>query len=254
MSDHEFDDCQSRWHDELAAYALEALPAEEAEALERHLAGCESCSDRLLLVAARGRPVPASVSQIEPPAGLRQSLMETVRAEDPALAAGPGTGRGAPRRRAAGCAQPSLPLAPAESAEPRPDAPGSGRLRGARDALRRASVATCSAAAAMTTQTFAVKPLTEDVAATGELQIADGKGTLVMDNLPPLDKGEVYQLWTSSGAAVEPSSVFVSETGGHATAAIPDVPQGTSRVLITREPAGGSRQPHGDAVLAANLD
>ncbi len=62
--------CPER-HDDLAAYALGALDPGEAAALERHLAGCPACSERLLWLRPAVDLVPASVRQVEPPASLR---------------------------------------------------------------------------------------------------------------------------------------------------------------------------------------
>jgi hypothetical protein len=75
----------ARSHEEykenIGSYVLGALPELEAELLERHLAGCDSCRAEYEEL----RPVPAalarSVPQVEAPTSLKASLMATVNAE-----------------------------------------------------------------------------------------------------------------------------------------------------------------------------
>ncbi len=74
-------DCQDRHHDDLAAYALGALPAAEARELESHLAGCEACSERLRWLRPAVDLMPASVPQLQAPEGIKQRLMDVVNEE-----------------------------------------------------------------------------------------------------------------------------------------------------------------------------
>lgn len=68
-------------HELTAAYALDALAPDEAEAYELHLSQCEECRQQLAelnetaAVLAFGTPAPA------PPARLRASILETAAAE-----------------------------------------------------------------------------------------------------------------------------------------------------------------------------
>jgi hypothetical protein len=71
-----------------------------------------------------------------------------------------------------------------------------------------------------------------------------------MDTVPA---NEVYQVWVAHGDTVEPSSIFVVDSSGSGNASIPSIPEGADRVMITREPAGGSAKPHGEPVLSAEL-
>jgi hypothetical protein len=62
--------------------------------------------------------------------------------------------------------------------------------------------------------------------------------------MPRLPRDQVFQAWIQEGGdgPLRPSTVFVAEQGGSATATIPDV-EGAVRVMVTREPRGGSEQP-----------
>lgn len=69
------------YQENIGAYVLGALPELEHEVLERHIATCESCraeAERLMPVTD---VLARSVPQVMPPASLKTSLMETVRAE-----------------------------------------------------------------------------------------------------------------------------------------------------------------------------
>lgn len=240
MSDND-NGCQDRWHDDLAAYALGALSGRDAAAVEEHVAECEACSDRLLWLQPAVDLVPASVSQVEPPPELRANLMAIVEAEA-AAAEEPDAAPARPERRRSWWRLPA-PVRPALA--------GLALL-----ALLVVGVGgyLLGGDGGGDAESYAVKPLSPKLAASGELEVADGKGTLTVDDLPPISEDQVYQAWTSNGEDVRPSSVFVADARGHATAAIPEVPADTNRVLVTREPAGGSQVATTGPVAAANLD
>jgi anti-sigma factor RsiW len=77
--------------DDLTGYALGALDPPDEDAVSRHVPGCEHCSTEL-----RERINPAvgvlaeSVPQLEPPPGLRERLLETVRSPAALAVAGAG--------------------------------------------------------------------------------------------------------------------------------------------------------------------
>ena len=74
-------DDRERLRDDLAAYALGALDEPEARVLERHLAECEACRERVGWLRPAVDVLPATVEQLTPPEHLRESLMAVVRAE-----------------------------------------------------------------------------------------------------------------------------------------------------------------------------
>jgi len=68
-------------HDLTAAYALDALDPEEAEAYERHLGQCEECREQLAeLNDAAGALAFGAVAPV-PPARLRASILDAAAAE-----------------------------------------------------------------------------------------------------------------------------------------------------------------------------
>ena len=89
-------------HDELAVYALGALPADEAAALEDHLLDCQSCQERLRWLTPAVDEIPASVPQQAAPPALRERLMAVVDAEADVPRSAPvesGSVASSPRRR-----------------------------------------------------------------------------------------------------------------------------------------------------------
>ena len=56
----------NRWSEDLAAYLLGALERDEAEALERHLEGCERCREEMRWLRPAVQTLPESVERAEP--------------------------------------------------------------------------------------------------------------------------------------------------------------------------------------------
>ena len=68
-------------HDLTAAYALDALSAEEAEAYEQHLAQCERCREELVGLSETATALAYGAAAPEPPSRLRASILDAARAE-----------------------------------------------------------------------------------------------------------------------------------------------------------------------------
>lgn len=235
--------CRERWDDEIAAYALDALGPEESAEVERHLAECAACSERLRWLQPAVDLVPASVPQLQPRPELKRNLMAIVHEEAAAEGAQPEPAAEAPRRRRF--------------------------LRMPRPALRPA-IAGLAALAVLAagvvgyelglgddgeqSRTFAVQPISPKLEASGTIEVSGTSATLSIDDLPQLAEDEVYQAWIGQGGELLPSSVFVARSGGRATAAIPGLPENADRVVITREPQGGSDVATTAPLLSAELN
>jgi len=84
--------------------------------------------------------------------------------------------------------------------------------------------------------------------------VRDGdNGTLELTGLSQLPAGDVYQAWVQRGQRVLPSSLFAARADGTAIAAIPHDLDGADRVMVTREPRGGSRKPTGRPLVSVGL-
>ena len=70
-------------HDLSAAYALDALDADEREAYEEHLAGCASCREDVAAFSATAAELAFAVEPGTPPPALRGRILDAARAERP---------------------------------------------------------------------------------------------------------------------------------------------------------------------------
>jgi anti-sigma-K factor RskA len=68
-------------HDLTAAYALDALDADEAEAYERHLGQCEECREQLAELNGTATSLAFGTVAPAPPARLRASILNAAAAE-----------------------------------------------------------------------------------------------------------------------------------------------------------------------------
>jgi len=68
-------------HDLTAAYALDALDPDEAEAYERHLSQCEECREQLAELNETAGALAFGAVAPAPPARLRESILDAAAAE-----------------------------------------------------------------------------------------------------------------------------------------------------------------------------
>jgi len=223
------------YRDDVGAYLLGALTDLERQAFERHLAGCPECRDELERLHPAAASLPRSVEQVEPPPGLKTSLMELVEREARERSSLP-----APRRRR----RLSLP-----------------RLAFARPLIAGVALALGVVAGIV----LADKGTRTEVAtvderrvpgASARLQIeGDGENGAILrvQGMPSLARGRVYQAWVQRDGRIVPQPTFeVGQRGGGAVA-IPDDVHDADAVMVTREPRGGSRAPSERPLLMVPL-
>ena len=92
-------------------------------------------------------------------------------------------------------------------------------------------------------------------AGNAELRVSSGRGELIVAALPPPQAGRIYEVWLQHGnAAPSPTATLFSVTStGSADVGLPESLHGVNRVLVTSEPAGGSRAPTRAPVIVAQL-
>jgi anti-sigma factor RsiW len=235
-----------RWNPELAAYALDALEPEERQQVEEHLAGCAACGERLRWMWPAIDVLPATVRPEPPPPELKERIMAVVEREAAPAGAAPADGEAAGGRSWLGL----------------------DRLR-LRPALAGLGVALLLAAAVAgyairsgddggdgsAPEVYSAEA--EGSAASGRLEVEGDAGTLHVAELPPAGRGHVYQAWiedaAGAGGAIHPSSVFVVAGDGTGDVAIPEGLDAAGRVMVTREPEGGSRRPSGSPLLTVEI-
>ena len=214
-----------RWEDEVASYALGALTASEAADVEEHIAGCERCRVALGWLAPAVAALPASVPQLEPPRRLRRRVMAAARASPEVV-------------RTSSWWRTWLVPATATAVVAIAVAIGIASIGGGDgDQARTVSAEVLSDRAS---------------GAGGRLITVEGNATLEVEHMPRLTSAEVYEAWVQRGDRIEPSTTFIVDRDGNGAAAIPDV-GGADRVMITREPRGGSEAPTTEPLLQAQV-
>ncbi|HWJ43179.1 MAG TPA: anti-sigma factor [Solirubrobacterales bacterium] len=223
----------TRWSEDLAAYMLGALEADEAAELERHLEGCERCREEMRWLEPAVHSLPEAVERAEPPKRLRQTLMAEVRADARAERsdARPSRWRSlwATRRLrvATGFALVVLVAAVAVGYEVGND--GSGGEAGSTVVSRQPGGIT-------------VKMVSEGEG--GKLHLSG------VDQLPP-DK--VLEAWVERDGEVEAvPALFVPDRHGQAETTIEDM-TGVETVMVTKEPSGGSEAPTGTPIVTMSV-
>lgn len=234
-----------------AAYALDALDADEWSDFEQHLDTCELCVTDVREMRETTAALAASVAEA-PPASLRSRVLEqasrTLQHEQ----------------------RPTAPVA--DIAEHRARRNGGSRW------LAGVAAGALLVAGGLGISTYQANQRAEDAqVAAGEITalLADpdatversdvtggGSGTLVFSpaeqqaafvtsSLPATSPGETYQLWAinDSGAT---SVGLLQPDAGRGTALV-DLPEGTTTFGMTVEPAGGSQAPTTNPVLLVEL-
>jgi Anti-sigma-K factor rskA/Putative zinc-finger len=255
MTDHPQDD--------LAAYAVDALDGPERAALELHLAGCDECRGELdghratlAWVVDDEAPPPSVWDAIAAETGAPTTLSvpEAPSWDEPEA---PGTGI----PPAADVPPGAGDVVPLTSRPPR-------HLRGgARGTSRRMLVGALAAAAAVVIAVGVVPQVWDrlsdgDDAPSGEFadlpvgpitaadgtEVAyvrvddDGSYIEMTDELTDLEQTRTWQLWSLDGP--EPVSLGLLGTGADDEVRVA-IPEGTTDVAISDEPAGGSPAPTG---------
>lgn len=230
--------------DDLAAYALGALDRDEAAAVADHLAGCEACRNYVRWLQPAVELLPASVVPVEPPSGLGERLMATVRAE----------------------------AAEAHEAEPAGTPPATTRRRWRswrglmlRPATVLAAIAVLATGLALGYALGGAGDDRTEVTAepTGELPAgaiaatlehgAGGDAILHVERMPALDRDRVYEAWASSDEGVVALASFRPRADGSTEVVLPGSLEGASEVLVTEEPRDVGNGPTTPPVLRATL-
>jgi type IV secretory pathway VirB2 component (pilin) len=233
--------------EEVAAFALGALDADQIADFKEHFKDCKRCQDELRWLATAVRALPESVEQQSPPPALKVRLMEEVRAD---VAAEAKKARAAQRRERAesrggfrewlaGINFGGLTWKPLAgmAAVILIVAAGIGYAVGNGGGT---NVHTYEAPQAAGIQASVVREGDE-----GELRLA---------GLGQIENGKTLEAWVKRGETVEPvKMLFKPDAEGNATTEIEDL-KGAEAVLVTEEPAAGSKQPTSEPFVNVPLE
>jgi anti-sigma-K factor RskA len=243
MSAHPHGPGHEQWSDAVGSYLLGALPDDEREAFEAHLAGCPACTRDVAELQVAADALPMSVPLVPPPAALKDRIMAVVNAEAELLAA-------------AG-ARADEPPAPAPPARRPRRSFGSWFLRPGVALACGLVLLVCGGVAGVLlsggSDTRTVVAETRATGADVRLEIGEDESRLVATNMPAPPQGRIYQVWLKRpGRDPEPTSVLWStRADGSAEVAVPGSLDGVEAVLVTDEPEGGSDVPSKPPVITA---
>jgi hypothetical protein len=226
----------------LAAWLLGACAPDEDTAIRAHLAACPECPVLLAELRPARDALLRAVPPVEPDPALKGRVMAQVRADASLFAAAterPRAPRPAVRRRWERARVPALAVAAAVGVAAITGVAG-GLLEGSGGDAR--------------VLTGLVDPAGGE-RASARLVLDDDRARLEVRGLTRPGAGRAYQVWLSTGDAppVPTDALFGVGPDGAATVAVPGELEGVDRVLVTSEPAGGSRTPTRAPVLSVRL-
>ncbi len=222
-------DEHNRWSEDLAAYLLGALEADEATEMERHLEGCKRCQEETRWLQPAVQVLPESVERHEPPRVLREALMGEVR--DDVREAQARTGATRSRRwllkPAMGFAVVALLVAGVVGYEV-----GNGGSGGGGEA----------------------STVERQVGGIDVKMVQEGdSGTLQLSGVHQLPPEKVLEAWVEREGQVEAvPALFVPDRNGQAETRIADM-NGVKVVMVTEEPQGGSEAPTSPPIVAVSV-
>jgi hypothetical protein len=236
MTDRDRIDNERDCGGDVAAYALGALEPAEADAFRGHLETCVVCRDELTAFQQVVDVLPMSVPMHHAPRALRRRVLRAVESE-PRIA--PGT-----ERRANG------PLSRlSRLLVPRPVMAFGAALAIAVVAFAGVELSSSSPNAS--------RVISAQVTGQGtaELQLTSGHAELVLRHFSPPPAGQIYEVWLKRpNREPTPTSALFSVTAkGDGDIDVPGDLHGVAQVMVTPEPAGGSRVPTHAAVILADL-
>ena len=230
--------------DDAASYVLRAMPAGEWERYQDHLARCSPCSEKVAELGFVADALLSGVPQLTAPAPIRDRVMSVVRAEAELLrAAGPAADRPEPspskRRRWSLLSLRPLPALALASVALVLGVGGGALLTGG---------------GGITPRTIAAK--VEEPGASAQVRLSSDGAKLQVADMPSAPEGRVYQVWLkrSDRALPQPTdALFSVNSQGRASVDVPGDLEGVDAVLVTHEPAGGSKLPTRSPVITATL-
>jgi anti-sigma-K factor RskA len=234
--------------DDAGSYVLRALPDDEYERFEAHLATCDGCRREVADLQMAADTLPLAAVQVGPPPELRDRIMAIVHSEAELLSAAEARGdestaapaAKAPRRkRRWSLSLHPLPAAIAASALVAAGVIGGVVLTGGDNA--KTVTGTVRIASAPTAQ--------------ASLKLSDDATKLEVRRMPPPPSGKVYQVWLKrpNQDPAPTTALFRTDAKGSADVEIQRGRlKGVDQVLVTAEPDGGSMKPTSDPVIIAS--
>jgi anti-sigma factor RsiW len=218
-----------------AAYVLGALEPGEEAAFRAHLATCATCQAEVADLEAAAQMLPHSVPQETPSPELKRRLMAEIEAD--------------PRARPAS----SRARPPADRAGARPFT--FGRFVPAAGFAAALVLAVLVGTQLGGSGGTSASRVIEASVGRAAVRVTGSRGELIVRQLPPAPPNSIYEVWVERGrgAPIPTDALFGVTHAGRASVDIPGGVKGVSAVLVTAEPAGGTRVPTTKPVIVASL-
>jgi anti-sigma-K factor RskA len=222
-----------------AAYALGALEPAEVDEFRVHMETCAACREDVVGFQGVIRELPAAGPQHAVPKSLRKRVLKEVRATP----------------------QDTLSAAPARARPQRVRRPiliprrGLAALAGAVAVVVAVVVGVAIGSSSGGSGTRVIQASVMGAPGSAQLRIAHGRGELVLRGLPAPAAGRIYEVWLERGqsAPAPTNTLFSVSSAGAGDVGVAGSLNGVSEVLVTSEPAGGSRVPTMPPVIVARL-
>lgn len=251
-------------HHLTGAYAVDALPPDEREQFEQHLAGCEACQVEVRELQATAAELGAT-GAVRPPSSLKHAVMDEVRR----------TRQDAPRPHEAEPAAGTVygdpgAVASLPTAQPRwyqrMLAPAAAVL--VLIVIGLTAVIADLSARLDDLETLAV-PVADVLTAPDVITLAQagpgdasmrlvaspsrGEGVFLVGGMAPPPPERVYQLWLLRGDEAVPAGLLDVDAQGRGGQVMTGDMSDVTAVALTVEPEGGSPQPTTDPIAVMQL-
>jgi anti-sigma-K factor RskA len=228
-------------HELSAAYALDALDADELEGFEEHLARCPECRANVASFQTAAAELAYDTFAPEPPGALKKRILVEAARERPKVVA-------LPRRRWA------LPVAATAAVAAGAAAIGLGFW--AVDLSRQVDDLEAEQERSQEVAIMVANPGSDRFSLDGAngVLVVDAEtqeGALLISGLEEAPADKTYEAWVIEGESVSPAGLFAG--GDDATTVVPltaPVPEGAT-VAVTIEEAGGVEAPTQDPFITS---
>lgn len=222
--------------EDVAAYALGALDPPEAEAFRKHLERCAVCRDELAAFEQVVNTLPLAAERYRAPEGLRKRVLRAVDSEPKLEPAAAGRRIRRPRWLGLSVPRPGLALAAVLAV-----------------AVIVAGVVIVGQTGSSTTKVYQAQ--VTGSTGTAQVRVTDGRAELTVNHFQPPPAGKIYEVWLGRpNRPPEPTSALFSVTAkGKGDVDVPGNLHGVNLVMVTPEPAGGSKVPTHTPVIQAKL-
>lgn len=243
--------------DEVAVYALGALPAADAKRVRAHIASCPECQEEYNRLRSTASLVGLSAETVGnasvcPSTLLKPRIMRAI-VEQSAPVRDKGPKMWPAYLVAAACLAIAIVSSMANISLNAQNRQMQAEL--SRDADGNKKLAQTLAQARSTMADLLSSDAKRYDLNGGQIVTRGNRVYIAMHSLPQAPRGKVYQAWTLAKGAkkVAPSYTFVPDANGVAVVALPVDARAMAAVAISVEPEGGSKQPTSKPIAVVPL-